>query len=609
MQKNKYSLAAMALAVATASSLLGCTQTESLSPAVVSPQATTAYTIYGDALTSGWENWSWNLNSTNFNCSCASGSGKAMQANFKGGGGLSLRYNSIAFNAFEYDGLKFDIYGVKGNTKFRVIAYSDDLTVTGSSSFTVNTGSWKNINLNWAQLGNPSTIKRITFYNGSSTNNTEVYIDNLRFTPTTSKIYYVSTSGSDSYNGTSTNSAFATIQKAADLVNPGDTVLIMNGTYTRNDLSQSNMGHIVMASRWGNSSKFIRFQNYPGHRPKIIAKSYTGFYIGASYIIVEGLEIQGRNDEITLNYALSVKNELFNFMTVTAGIRINADLNNGNPVHNIILRGNTIYKVPAGGIDVQAADYVTIEKNVVYENAWYSPWASSGISFYQAKNIDQNTSQKMFVRKNLTYKNKNLVPFYYSNEADPSKRVITDGNGIIIDSQRASGTYGGYKGRFLITNNLAWENGGPALQIFHSDNVDAYNNTFVLNSNTFNLTLGEVGIVEAKSINVFNNILNSRTDRTPYTRTQTWESSAEQANFASRVVESNLYWGGLQPTSSAEKNINADPKWAQSGVNFKIASNSAAANAGNSSKYASDDIDGQSRPKGTGVDIGAYESW
>jgi hypothetical protein len=48
---------------------------------------------------------------------------------------------------------------------------------------------------------------------------------------TTGTTYYVSTSGSDSNNGLSPQSAFATPQKAASVVQAGDTVLIAAGTY------------------------------------------------------------------------------------------------------------------------------------------------------------------------------------------------------------------------------------------------------------------------------------------------------------------------------------------------------------------------------------------
>ena len=43
--------------------------------------------------------------------------------------------------------------------------------------------------------------------------------------------YYVSTSGSDSADGQSLSSPFKTIQQAANVAEPGDTVLVRGGTY------------------------------------------------------------------------------------------------------------------------------------------------------------------------------------------------------------------------------------------------------------------------------------------------------------------------------------------------------------------------------------------
>src|SRR3989344_630151 len=70
--------------------------------------------------------------------------------------------------------------------------------------------------------------------------------------------YYVSPSGSDTALGTLA-SPFKTIQRAAGIVNPGDTVLIRGGTYNKT----------VPIARSGSSSARIIFKNYPGETPVI----------------------------------------------------------------------------------------------------------------------------------------------------------------------------------------------------------------------------------------------------------------------------------------------------------------------------------------------------
>ncbi|MEJ2306830.1 MAG: hypothetical protein P8Y30_04685, partial [candidate division WOR-3 bacterium] len=54
--------------------------------------------------------------------------------------------------------------------------------------------------------------------------------------PSLTKTYYVSNNGSDSYNGESADSAFETIQHAANTVTAGDSVLVLNGDYQGFDL-------------------------------------------------------------------------------------------------------------------------------------------------------------------------------------------------------------------------------------------------------------------------------------------------------------------------------------------------------------------------------------
>jgi hypothetical protein len=69
--------------------------------------------------------------------------------------------------------------------------------------------------------------------------------------------YYVSVSGNDSNAGTGTNVAFLTIQKAASLMNAGDTCYILSGTYRET----------VTPARSGTLAAPITFAAYPGATP------------------------------------------------------------------------------------------------------------------------------------------------------------------------------------------------------------------------------------------------------------------------------------------------------------------------------------------------------
>src|SRR5215217_422096 len=66
--------------------------------------------------------------------------------------------------------------------------------------------------------------------------------------------YYVATNGSDTYSGRSTQ-PFRTIQKAADIVNPGDTVIVRDGVYSGPAADQ-----LVLLTRSGTPDAPITFR-------------------------------------------------------------------------------------------------------------------------------------------------------------------------------------------------------------------------------------------------------------------------------------------------------------------------------------------------------------
>lgn len=88
--------------------------------------------------------------------------------------------------------------------------------------------------------------------------------------------YYVSQAGSNSNNGLASTSAFRTINYAASQTAAGDTVFIMNGTYT-NSNSASNVVDIYHSGTVVNRIVYI---NYPTHSPtiKMYSNNWGGYW-------------------------------------------------------------------------------------------------------------------------------------------------------------------------------------------------------------------------------------------------------------------------------------------------------------------------------------------
>src|SRR5262249_977273 len=113
--------------------------------------------------------------------------------------------------------------------------------------------------------------------------------------------YYVSATGTDSNPGTE-SAPFKTIQKAADIVNPGDTVIVNDGPYT-GITSNANCfapekPHVCV-TRGGNSGAQVVFKAEHKWGAKIDGQNNTnasGFVFAnssASYVRIEGFDIFG----------------------------------------------------------------------------------------------------------------------------------------------------------------------------------------------------------------------------------------------------------------------------------------------------------------------------
>src|SRR5262245_5535564 len=90
--------------------------------------------------------------------------------------------------------------------------------------------------------------------------------------------YYVSPGGNDNAAGTEAQ-PWASIQKAANTMKPGDTVLVKNGTYKALKISLS-----------GTASSRITYKAYPGQAPVISYDGATGSGIiisGADYVVID----------------------------------------------------------------------------------------------------------------------------------------------------------------------------------------------------------------------------------------------------------------------------------------------------------------------------------
>ncbi len=413
--------------------------------------------------------------------------------------------------------------------------------------------------------------------------------------------YYVSPNGDDSNNGLTIINPFQTIEKAAYSVAPGDTVFIRNGVYSKTNPESL----IVFLTISGTANNPITFRNYPGETPILQMNGNNWGAIkfnGCDYIIIDGLTIIGNNDNITLEYAQSQQQIIGNPATAGNGIAIDAEYQNeiNKPHHNII-RNCTVSKCGGGGIYTYNADYTTIENNVVFNCAWYTPYGNSGISMYQNWNSDSSNGIKNFITRNTCYRNENFIPWFVTNS-------ILDGNGIIIDDNRNTqnnSTLGVYNGGTYVANNLVFDNGGRGIHCYESNNVIIANNTCYKNCQSPAVQSGEFTAYDASNITYINNIASPDIGIPPMDK--------DNATTTNITAFNNLFTANASISNPSGTNtITGLAAFVNPSVNFNTADfhltqDSFAINTGTINNAPLIDKDGNIRLTNNLIDIGCYE--
>ncbi|MCU0490369.1 MAG: glycoside hydrolase family 5 protein [Chloroflexaceae bacterium] len=139
------------------------------------PSGGSDVTVYGDALASGWNDWSWS-STRNFASTerVQSGTASLKVTYNSGGGGLSLR----ATNGLSgYSAVSFYVYGSGSNVALNFYVQTTDTGgETSKKAFTAQANQWTFVRIPLSDIGNPATIKRLNFMSASGAT---VYFDTI----------------------------------------------------------------------------------------------------------------------------------------------------------------------------------------------------------------------------------------------------------------------------------------------------------------------------------------------------------------------------------------------------------------------------------------------
>ncbi len=424
------------------------------------------------------------------------------------------------------------------------------------------------------------------------------------------KTYYVAKNGNDANPGTETQ-PWLTIQKAANTLVAGDTVYIKTGTYYER----------VVPAHSGTAGNYIAYAAYPGATVIVDGQdqviSTNLFHIDTkSYIIVQGIEVRNNvpgagGDGWRRGHGVYVfKSHHIKILDVTTSRTGSSGIFASTYSTNTYLQGNedliidgttikdaNIYPATGSGYIFswnEALDLVGVTNFVVRNTRILGGWKEK---------IDMKHDDAIYGGSNTGYGR------IYGNYIDgtyitppPSGFYETNGNvGIYQDGAHDVDIYNNVVINEPMGIAVATEGGRTDY------NQKIYNN--ILYKNYYGIIVTSIDSAAGlkQNIGVYNNIAYGNTGVGIYIDSRNQISNVWVRNniaYANTQGQVQVISGVVSDNNLVSQNpLFVDP----ANGNFHYQAGSPAIDTGSSVGAPAFDFDGNSRPRGAGYDIGAFE--
>ena len=400
------------------------------------------------------------------------------------------------------------------------------------------------------------------------------------FQITAQTTYYVSEAGNNSNNGLTPQTAFETLQYAADQVSAGDYVLVMTGNYTGFDIRTNGTQTLPIVFKAIEDNVVIDERN---------SVTPDGINIeNASWIVIDGFEVKDQP---------------------RAGIRAAVS-------DFITIKNNYCHNNQRWGIFTGFTDELIIENNTCSFSA-----DEHGIYV-------SNSSDRPIIRNNHSFNNNGCGIHMNGDISMGGDGIIS--NAIVEGNILHDNGYGGGSAINMdgvqdseIFNNLIYNNHATGIAMYQIDGGDASKNNKVYNNTVIQPSDGRWCIISVDGSTgntIYNNILiNHHGFR--------GSISIDAASASGFVSDYNILVNRMSD-DDGNSNMNLT-QWQSLGYdlhsmianpeaqifidylnnNFHLQQNSQAVDAGTNLvlPIVYEDMDNISRPQGSGFDIGCYE--
>jgi hypothetical protein len=313
-----------------------------------------------------------------------------------------------------------------------------------------------------------------------------------------------SAGGSDSAPGSATQ-PWATLQRAANAVSAGDTVIVHAGTYAGFNLGQPHTGAptapITFSAQPGVlvSTEAARF-NGQSHHARINMDT-------VAYIIIEGFEVTGTNDQRNSKAGIRMVAPADSPVTVAGFITVrNCHVHHNGEwgifsghVHSITVENNDVHDTydEHGVYLSNSADNHVVRGNRIHDNSSQGFHCNS-----DASQGGDGVITGVLVENNIIYNNS--LGSAYIDGSGVQRTSVGGGSAVNFDGVQSS----------LIRNNLLYNNHASGISLYQIDGLLPATNNVVVNNTIINGSAANpnarwcLNISDGSSGNtVFNNIL------------------------------------------------------------------------------------------------------
>ncbi|HEX8252962.1 MAG TPA: right-handed parallel beta-helix repeat-containing protein [Thermoanaerobaculia bacterium] len=428
--------------------------------------------------------------------------------------------------------------------------------------------------------------------------------------------YYVAlpaNGGSNSNNGTSLSTPFATIQKGVDMMVPGDTLYVRAGTY--NEL-------VTIWNKAGTSSLPLYILPYNSETVVIDGANLTAqtavVGIGrSSYVRFDGFEVKNGIEAGVKIYAASNVKVRWNNIhdNQTFGIHILSPESWGQS-HDILLEGNTVRRNVLNNSDRdessgwaqaigtwQVVD-IDILKNYVHENfgEGIDCLLSDGCRIVENTVYDNFSVNVYLDNATDTLVNRNFIA---SGRISNASDYYRNGHGAAgISMANEDYVIQNPLNGLTITNNIV-VGGSHSFSYSNSEHGGGLHNTLIANNTFYGGSAGQMFYIQTPSPDVHD----TTTIRNNIFYAKTGQAYAYATSSNITYGYNNWYNGTTNTHKSGSGDVLANPLLVSAGTttktDYKLTSTSPCINAGTTHTAVTTDYWGTTR--GTVHDIGAHE--